>query len=351
MREELLQKIVFILQAQEIDSQTMNNVQNELTILLNDYEVTGRETALAIRNEDKNEWYLKKFLIAKTVTGRTDRTIDYYKKTLVSILREINKTVDEITSDDIRYYLAIRQKRDNITKTTANNELRCLRTFYSYLIAEELITKNPCLKIEQIKANKTQKKAFTEIEVEQIRGKCSCARETAIVEILLSTGCRVTELVLMRRDDIKEDKLVVHGKGQKDRTVYLNAKAQIALQAYMSERKDSNPYLFPKGICATETHIKGKPALWYTNPLYVQADGHTDKSTIEQIMRRLGKRAGVEKCHPHRFRRTCATFALRRGMPIEQVSKMLGHENVATTMIYLDLSEEELQQAHKKYVV
>lgn len=352
MREELLQKIMIILQGQEISSRTMSNVQNELIILLNDYEVAGRETALAIRNEDKNEWYLKKFLIAKTVTGRTDRTIDYYKKSLINILREINKTVDEITSDDIRYYLAIRQKRDNITKTTANNELRCLRTFFSFLIAEELITKNPCLKIEQIKAKKVQKPAFTEIEVEQIRAKCSCARETAIVETLLSTGCRVTELTLIKTSDITEDKLVVHGKGQKDRTVYLNAKAQMALQMYMSERKDNNPYLFPRGVKVTEAATrKGKPALWYTNPLRVETDGHTDKSSIEQTVRKIGKRAGVPKCHPHRFRRTCATFALRRGMPIEQVSRMLGHENVATTQIYLDLSEEELQQAHKKYVV
>lgn len=351
MREELLQKIMFILQAKGISSQALGNIQNELTILLNDYEITGRETALAIRNEDMNEWYLKKFLVAKTVTGRTDRTIDYYKKTLVNILREIDKTANEITSDDIRYYLAIRQKRDNITKTTANNELRCLRTFFAFLISEELITKNPCLKIEQIKSKKIQKPAFTEIEVEQIRTKCSCARETAIIETLLSTGCRVTELTLIKVNDIKEDKLTVHGKGQKDRTVYLNAKAQIALQTYMSERKDDNPYLFPKGVKVTETSIKGTPTLWYRNPEYVENDGHTDKSSIEQIVRKIGKRAGVQKCHPHRFRRTCATFALRRGMPIEQVSRMLGHENVSTTQIYLDLSEEELQQAHKKYVV
>lgn len=351
MREELTQKIIMILQNEGVEQEKMHDIQMGLIMLFNDYEVQERETAVAIRNDDLNMYYLQKFLIAKTVSGRTERTIDYYKKELTMILGYIDKSVDQITSDDIRYYLALRQRRDGITKTTANNELRCLRTFFTFLIAEELVSKNPCLKIDQIKAEKLQKSAFTEIDVEKIRNACSCSRETAMVEVLLSTGCRVTELVQILITDIEQDKLVVHGKGQKDRTVYLNAKAQVALQLYLQEREDVNPYLFPRGISCAKTRIKGKPALWYQHKEFVEENGHSDKGTIENIVRKIGKRAGVEKCHPHRFRRTCATFALRRGMPIEQVSRMLGHENVATTQIYLDLSEEELQQAHKKYVV
>lgn len=168
----------------------------------------------------------------------------------------------------------------------------------------------------------------------------------------MSTGCRVTELSMIRIDDLKEDKLIVHGKGQKDRTVYLNAKAQMAVKKYVQEREDSNPYLFPKGIWmdGAKGMKRKEQGMWYKHPEYVQ-EGCTDKSSLESVVRKIGRRAGVEKCHPHRFRRTCATFALRRGMPLVQVSKMLGHENIDTTQIYLDLSEEELEQAHKKYVV
>lgn len=351
MREELINKILMIMQSENIGTEAINEIHNELVILFNDYEVQERETAVAVRNEDINIRCLKKFLIAKSVAGRTDQTIDYYKKILSRILDDINKSVDEITTDDIRYYLALRQRRDCISTTTAKNEMRCLSSFFAFLTAEELVAKNPCLKIEPIKEEKKQKKAFTELEVEQIRAACNCARETAIVELLMSTGCRVTELCTILLSDITGDRLIVHGKGRKDRTVYLNAKAQMALQFYVGERKDKNPYLFPKGASVTEANFCGKKELWYQNPECVLPDEHVDKGSIEKTVRKIGRRAGVEKVHPHRFRRTCATFALRRGMPIEQVSKMLGHEKIETTQIYLDLSEEELHQAHKKYVI
>lgn len=353
MRQELIEKIVFCLQTQDVE---VADIRDRLTIILNDYEVTTRETALTVRNEDKNRYYLRKFLIAKTVSGRTERTIKYYEKVIANILEKINKTADEITTDDIRYYLAIRERRDGVTKTTANNELRCLKSFYMYLQTEEEIEKNPCLKIEQIKTKKVKRPAFTEMEVEKIRAACETTREVAIVEILLSTGCRVTELTQMKINELKQDSIIVHGKGEKDRTVYLNAKAVMALEKYLKERKDTNPYIFCKGIKTVGAPVKkgeNQKVLkeWYKYPEKVEKDGHQDKSAIENVVRKIGKRAGVKKVHPHRFRRTCATFALRRGMPIEQVSKMLGHENISTTQIYLDLTEEELQQAHKKYVV
>lgn len=345
MRQELADKIMMCLTGRGI---TDTSISQELIIILNEYEITERETAVAIRDDDKNQYYLQKFLIAKTVKGCTDRTLKLYRQEIGKILDNVGKTADEITADDIRLYLAIRQKRDKVTKTTANNELRYLRSFFGYLLVEELISKNPVAKIESIKCDKQKKNAFTELEVEKLRDICQNTWETAVVETLLSTGCRVTELVNIRIDDLDGDQLVVHGKGNKDRVVYLNAKSIMALTKYLGERKDSNSYLFPGGYFASS---RKDCKNWYKYPERIDPERHCDAGSIEAKLRKLGKKAGVKKVHPHRFRRTCATFALRRGMPIEQVSKMLGHENISTTQIYLDLSEEDLKQAHKKYVV
>jgi site-specific recombinase XerD len=207
-------------------------------------------------------------------------------------------------------------------------------------------------KVDSVKVQKIKKKAFTDIEVEKLRESCRTAMETALVEVLLSTGCRVSEVSAIQISEINEDKVLVHGKGNKDRVVYLNAKAQIALTKYLAERSDMNPYLFPQGVwLAHDRKAKNKQnPFWYRRPDLV-GEGKRDNGAFEATVRRLGKRAGVENVHPHRFRRTCATMALRRGMPLELVSKMLGHEQIVTTQIYLDLSEHELEEAHKKYVV
>lgn len=347
MRRELAEKITFMLGRYGV---TDDGILNDIVILLNDYEVTVRETALTVRSEDRNMQLLQKFIISKTVKGCTERTIRLYATELKKILEAINKTVDDITADDIRYYLALRERRDGICKTTANNELRYMRSFFGWLHVEEMIPRNPTAKLDSIKVVKKKKQAFTELEVERIRNGCANAKEIAAVEVMLSTGCRVTELVSIKIEDIDSGKLIVHGKGEKDRMVYLNAKAQVALERYMKERKDKNPYMFPKMVSVVELKRKNDRCS-YRYPENVIPDGHMDKSSVEAMMRRIGKRAGVAGVHPHRFRRTCATFALRRGMPIEQVSKMLGHEQISTTQIYLDMDETELEQAHKKYVI
>lgn len=345
MRNELTEKIIMMLAGKGV---SIAEIPQELTIILADYEIAPRETSLAIRGEDKNKVYLQKFLIAKTVKGCTDRTLKLYKEEVWKILCHINKPVDEITSDDIRLYLAIRQKKDGITKRTADNELRYLRTFFTYLIAEELITKNPVARIEKIKGDKVKRKAFTELEVERIRDACKNEWETAAVEMLLSTGCRVSELVSIKISDINDGQLRIFGKGNKERIVYMNARAIVAVEKYLKKRKDDNPYLFPGGFFGRpETKCRN----WYENPKCVDENKPCCTGTVEGKVRTIAKRAGVKEAHPHKFRRTCATFALRRGMPIEQVSQMLGHEQIGTTQIYLDLTEEDLKQAHKKYVV
>ena len=344
MRQEVTERIIMCLTERGIKD---NDISSELFIILSDYDITARETAVTVRTVDKNQYFMQKFLVSKTVKGLTARTLELYRKEVSKILEKINKPADEITADDIRLYLAIRQKRDKVTKTTANNELRYLKSFFGYLMTEELIPKNPTAKIDRIKCEKIKRNAFTEMEVEKIRAVCENTWDVAVVEILLSTGCRVSELINIKIKDIEGDQLVVHGKGEKDRTVYLNAKAMIAIEKYLSDRKDDNEYLFPGGMFKSP---RENCKQWYKYPDRIRENEHCDKGSIESKVRKMGRRAGTS-AYPHKFRRTCATFALKRGMPIEQVSKMLGHEQISTTQIYLDLTEEDLKLAHKKYVV
>lgn len=331
----------------------VDRIQDKLFMILKDYEIRPIETQIAIRDETINERLVKHFIAAKRVKGCTERTIRRYGTEIPKALFQMGKPATDITADDIRLYIALRLQRDKVLKGTANGELLCLRSFFGFLLAEEYITKNPTLKIDRIKSEKKQKEAFTEMECEKLRAACKTAHERAVIEMLLSTGCRVTELVGIRIDDIEGDRTIVHGKGEKDRYVYLNAKALYAVESYLSERSDTNPYLFPAAISSRlTTQAKGPHDLlhWYKNPELI-GEGKRHSDSIGDLVRKIGKRAGVEKTHPHKFRRTCATMALYRGMPVEQISKMLGHESLATTQIYLDLNEDELKHAHKKYVV
>lgn len=353
-REELIDELSMYLVSQGIDGR---EARDELYVILDKYEITSRSTELAELHKDRNEYLLKKFLIAKTVKGCTRETLRRYKDDLTRILWKIGKTVDDITADDIRVYLALRQKKDGISKRTADTELRYLRTFFQYLVADELVTKNPTSKIERIKCERCNAEVFSDIEVEKIRNATTDERESAVVETLFSTGCRVTELVGIRLDEIEGNKVLVHGKGEKDRIVYLNAKAQVAIEKYLKKRSDNNPYLFAGGTLELNKGGKlsrGKKRKdaksWWKDQRLV-TDKAINKGSIESMTRKIAKRAGIERANPHKFRKTCATMALRRGMSIEQVSKMLGHEQISTTQIYLDLQESELEQAHKKYVI
>lgn len=332
----------------------LGDIKNILYVVCNQYEITSRCTEVAVVDGNRNAELLKRFLTAKTVKGCTKRTIKHYGVTVKKTLEEIGKTVDEITADDIRYYMAIRQRRDHVSKTTIGNEIRSLGSFFQWLYAEEIIRKNPMLRVDRVKKEKTKKEALTDMEIERLRMYANGEREKVIIEILLSTGCRVSELVNILISDIDGNRILVHGKGEKDRYVYLNAKAMLALDVYLLSRKDRNPYLFPRRKLFNEKMLKGVKTKnivdWWKYPENIE-DGHSDISTIAAITRKIAKKAGVERANPHKFRRTCATMALKHGMPIEQVSKMLGHEEISTTQIYLDLSEDDLALAHKKYVV
>lgn len=353
MREELITKIINMLSKYDIPAQ---DLRLDLDIVLADFEITSRCTELMIPDEDVNEAMLRRFLAAKLASGRTERTLEYYRNTMRAFFQKVEKNFDQITSDDIRLYIALRIKKDGVSKVTANNERRNVSAFYQWLQKEEILLRNPMAKVEGIKLQKTKKKAFEEIEMEKIRDACRTNRERAIIEVLSSTWCRVSEIAQIKLSEIHDDEILVHGKGEKDRIVYLNAKAKLALEKYLNERKDNNPYLFARAgfagdVAAMSKNRKRKDQCkWYLDPEMVDTDKNMERSTIESVVRKIGKRAGVENVHPHRFRRTGATYALAQGMPLITVSKLLGHADIGVTQVYLDISDKDLEEAHRKYV-
>lgn len=307
----------------------MNTVRNILTIALQDCEITKYSKAVTIYTGAPNEKVINAFQVTKLVAGSSNNTVKYYGFILHQFFNRVQKQSYEINANDVRIYFAKRELEDGVSAVTRNNERSVLSSFFRWLHDEELIDKNPMKKVSKIKTHREKKKAFTQFELEKIRANCKTVKETALVEIMISTGCRVSELVGIKLDDINGESVTVHGKGNKDRTCYLTAKAQLAINEYMaSDQYKGTAYLF-----------SGK-----------DRNRHLSKNAVEGMAKRIGSNAGVDDCHPHRFRRTCATIALNRGMPIERVSMMLGHESIATTQVYLDLNDDGMKTAHRKYV-
>lgn len=356
MKDQLENDLVIALTPYMKDMNSQD-LKLRIEMILTNYDISKSEKALVVYQGDINSQILTQFLSAKIAQGCSKRTIRFYGSSISSILLKIGKPYNEITANDIRLYIAQRVYRDHVSKTTCNNERRNLSAFFSWLQREEILLKNPMSKVDSIKITKKKKKAFEQMEIEKLRDACRTRRETALLETLISTWARVSEIAQIKISDICDDHLIVHGKGDKEREVYLNAKAVLAIRNYLSDRTDSNPYLFPKAKYAgnikamSSGRMRNSLCDWYKDKTLVSEDAHMDASSIENIVRNFGKRAGVDDVHPHRFRRTGATMALRNGMPLIQVSKLLGHENIGTTQIYLDVSDEELAQAHRKYVV
>lgn len=317
----------------------LTTVRNILTLALRDYDVRKQTQAVTIYEGNEDEEIIKAFLVAKRVAGSSDKTIEHYAFILQQFLKKTQKHILKVTANDVRIYFARRELDDKVSAVTRNNERSVLSSLYQWLTDEELIDRNPVRKVPKIKERKMQKKAFSKLELEKIRSHCQNVTETAIIETLISTGCRVSELCGIKVSDIDGDRVTVHGKGNKDRVCYLTAKAQIAIDEYMQSdyfkirQARGSDYLFMRKRYEGDEYKKS-----------------LSTAAVEAMAKRIGKRAGVTNVHPHRFRRTCATHALERGMPIERVSYMLGHESIETTQVYLDITEEGMHDAHRRFV-
>ena len=282
-------------------------------------------------SEATNYDYLEMFIAAKKIEGCSDRTVAYYKVTVEHLLKCIDTPIRKITTDEIRSYLAKYQEKSGCSKTTVDNIRRNISSFFSWLEEEDYILKSPMKRIHKIKTVQPVKETISDELIERLRDACLCKRDLAMVDLLYSTGIRVGELVRLNIDDIsfEERECVVFGKGDKERKVYFDAKAKLHLQDYLKERNDDNPALF---VTLDAPHQRLKI------------------SGVEIRIRRLGRSINAEKIHPHKFRRTMATRAIDKGMPIEQVQKILGHSQIDTTMQYAMVNQSNVKNAHRKYI-
>lgn len=278
-----------------------------------------------------NEEYLKIFLDAKKIEGCSERTLDYYEKTIRHLLSYVSTSLRKISTDEIRSYLVAYQKINNCGKVTIDNIRRNISSFFSWLEEEDYILKSPMRRIHKIKAKTVVKETISDEVIEKLRDECHEKRDLAIIDILYSTGMRVGELVNLNIDDIdfEQRECVVFGKGEKERRVYFDAKTKIHLKEYIESRRDNNPALF---VTLNAPH----------NRLRI--------SGVEIRLRNLGKRLGFSRIHPHKFRRTMATRAIDKGMPIEQVQKILGHSQIDTTMQYAIVNQNNVKTSHQKYI-
>lgn len=325
IRTQIIDKISLELR-HLVSSEINTMVQDILVAELNKYEVTERCTDLVL-TDDSAEVMLKKFVVTKCVEGLSESTVRRYVDENKKLIDFLHKPLNEITTFDIRVYLVNRRK-DGVSNRTLDGMRRCYSSFFGWLHREELIDKNPCLGLSQIKYKKQVKKPFTAVELEKIRMCCKNKRDLALVSFLYSTGCRVSEVSKLNVSDVdfETQECIVVGKGNKERTVYLSDVATMHLQEYLSERKDFSEALFVG---------KGTERL--------------SKNGIEALLKRIEKEIDVEDIHPHRFRRTLATNLLDRGMNIQDVAEILGHSDLKTTQIYCYISKDNVKTAYRKY--
>ena len=285
----------------------------------------------AKKKEITNEEYLKMFLDAKRIEGCSERTIRYYRTTVEHLIVQVKTGFRKITTEEIREYLSNYQKRNNCSNATIDNVRRNISSIFSWLEEEDYILKSPMKRIHKIKTKTVVKNTISDEGIEKLRDNCKEKRDLAIIDLLYSTGIRVGELVNLNIDDIDLEgrECVVYGKGDKERKVYFDAKAKIHLKEYIDARTDHNEALF------------------------VTLDAPYDRlkiSGVEIRLRKLGRELELDRIYPHKFRRTMATRAIDKGMPIEQVQKILGHSQIDTTMQYAMVNQNNVKTSHQKYM-
>ncbi len=326
MKENLIKDVL-----QEM-LQYLNNVQSaKLQEVL--YNTFTRYEVVESKQQESNSKrnYLELFLVAKRIEGCSDKSLKYYKATIERMVNALSKSVNHIETDDIRRYLIKYQEQNQSSKVTIDNIRRILSSFFSWLEEEDYILKSPVRRIHKIRTGTSVKETYSDEAMELLRDNCTELRDLAIIDMLASTGIRVGEMVLLNRNDIdfNERECIVFGKGNKERIVYFDARTKIHLQNYLRSRNDDNLALF---VSLTAPHKR------------LQIGG------IETRLRKLGKQLGLIKVHPHKFRRTLATIAIDKGMPIEQLQQLLGHRKIDTTLQYAMVKQNNVKISHRKYI-
>ena len=278
-----------------------------------------------------NQEYMKLYLEAKKIEGCSERTLQYYRVTIEKLLRKIEEPIRKINTEQIRAYLSEYQLINNCSKVTVDNIRRNISSFFSWLEEEDYILKSPMRRIHKIKTKQQVKEIISDEAIERLRDSCCCPRDLAMIDLLYSTGIRVGELVNLNISDINFEarECVVFGKGDKERKVYFDAKAKLHLQDYLKTRTDDNQALF---VTLDSPYARLKI------------------SGVEIRIRELGRSLNLNRIHPHKFRRTMATRAIDKGMPIEQVQKILGHSQIDTTMQYAIVNQNNVKSSHQRYI-
>ena len=307
-------------------------LKNVLIIQFQNIEITILTDEIKKKEEqDTNEKFINSFLSAKEIEGCSQRTISYYKENIQRLISKLEKPIKGITTEDIRNYLSEYKEINNCGSVTIDNIRRVFSSFFAWLEDEDYIIKSPVRRIHKVKTASIIKETFTDENIEKMRDECKNIRNLAIIELLMSTGMRVGELVNLNIDDLNlEDRsCVVQGKGNKQREVYFDARTKIHLMQYLNIRKDNNKALF---VSRNKPHQR------------------LSISGIELIVRTIGVKTDISRVHPHKFRRTLATMAIDKGMPIEQVQKLLGHVKIETTMHYAMVNQNNVKISHRKYI-
>ena len=309
----------------------LNNAQIERLQAVLQHTLFNYDVAETCKDDSSEQNLVDLFLSAKRIEGCSEKSLKYYKATIEAMLCGVNKGIKHIVTDDIRNYLTEYQATNHSSRVTIDNIRRILSSFFSWLEDEDYILKSPVRRIHKVKTASNIKETYSDEALELMRDNCTELRDLAIIDMLASTGMRVGEMVLLNRNDIdcNERECIVFGKGSKERVVYFDARTKIHLQNYLESRTDDNPALF---VSLKSPHERLKIG------------------GVEVRLREFGKQLGLSKVHPHKFRRTLATMAIDKGMPIEQLQQLLGHRKIDTTLQYAMVKQSNVKIAHRKYI-
>lgn len=330
MDDTLIQKIQSDMIG-ELNNMQMIKLQIVLKNAFKSVIITKVDDNMKVEDTEENYRLLDLFIASKKVEGCSIRTLKYYKETIEKMIMDTNYSVKEITTEILRTYLSEYREKSNLSTVTIDNVRRILSSFFCWLENEDYIVKSPIRRIHKIKTPKVVKETFSDENIEKMRDNCTELRNLVLVEMLSSTGMRVGELVRLNREDIdfENRSCVVLGKGNSEREVYFDAKVKLHLREYINSRYDDEEALF---VSMKKPHQR------------------LSISGIELILRKLGKKAEINRVYPHKFRRTLATMAIDKGMPIEQVQKLLGHVKIDTTMHYAMVNQTNVKISHRKYI-